>query len=636
MDRSQYGKWSVRTTNVSSGPYVVTGTDEGLCFTNLGATAVLTFNLPEAKKGRGPFWFRVVSAFSIILQPVSTDTIAGTGAGLSYYLRNVAGNFVELQCLVDGQWDIVSAAAAATTGPNVLSFGADATGAQDSGPAFNAAAASSLYVFIPPGTYLISTPVNCGTRPVCFLGASRGSVVINLATNASAINWSGGNTTGAGLRHLLLDVTNMSGGYAWSLTQQNRALFFDMTVRGSNTATGVAYLEDFNNVSIHDVWINGNYTAGGVGGGVAVKAVGTTATRSNVLDLDNLLYGCSVTSALSADFLVLDGGVNTIDIRHLAGVACNRGIVTLNTAGLTSFAQFIDAVDAQFDGLYGDALILGTGGVGTTSTHYFNQLYIHNCGNNNVGVGVGNGNGIYIYYNCREVSFQGGIIVTCNLIGLFCDGNSIRASDLKISKNSQLAVGTYPGVQLGPNSFECHIHDNKIGQHTGSSTSDMSYGVQLDLGAARNRVTNNELLNNTLGAILNNSGDLNTLIRDNLYAGNTTYSSVLTPVVMPAVANNYNVGGWGVNISHLRLTPAGGGTTANGLFTGNAASTWQHGSTVLASNLSAVDPVNLAHLSGAANAWNQFSCPGAVTFVLGPLANCLLIRDEILGKWIIK
>lgn len=107
MDRSQYGKWSVRVIPVSASPKAVTGTDEGLCFTNSGASGSITFNLPQAKAGRGPFYFRVASAFSLIVAPAATDNIFPTGAGVSISY-NVVGGLLVLQCFVDGTWDVLT------------------------------------------------------------------------------------------------------------------------------------------------------------------------------------------------------------------------------------------------------------------------------------------------------------------------------------------------------------------------------------------------------------------------------------------------------------------------------------------------------------------------------------------------
>lgn len=538
-----------------------------------------------------------------------------------------------------GYWARTAAEIAAAVTPTIYFFppgdvrryGADATGAASSASAFQQASSANKSVWMPEGVYKIDGQVNCGTRPVCFSGASRGSVTLNLSTAVDAFKWTAAFVTGAGFRHAVLDLGSMTGGFALSIQGQNRIVINDLTIRTTGNAAGAIYLEDINAIGLRDIWGNANFGTNGA----FIKAVGTTATSFNVLDLDNIQYGGTGGAAsTSSDFLVLEGGVNTVDMRHCGAVACRYGIITTNPGALATFGEFIDATDTQFDGLYGTAVILGTTGAGTTGTHYFNQLYIHNSGANNVGVTAVDGHGMYIYPNCREASFQGGVIVTCKLNGVYNDGNGIRFSDFKISKNSQLAVGTYPGFQFGPSSYECKVFDCMIGQHTGSSSSDMSYGLQFDLGSARNTATNNTLFLNTLGPILNNSGDVNTQIQNNLYGGNMTFSPALGPAAMGATVNNYNPANWSINVKRLRLTPAAGDTTINGLFTGVGATTWTDGTTLLLQNLSAADNVKLAHLNGGSNAWNQFSLPSAATLTIPPLGTQQITYDGILSKWI--
>lgn len=508
-------------------------------------------------------------------------------------------------------------------------YGADPTGVADSTAAFNSAAAASLYVWMAPGTYKITGNVNCGTRNVCFVGASRGSVILNLSNSASAFTWTNAGVTGSGVRHAIIDVTGMTGGFALSFKGQNRLLIDDLTIRGSNTAAGAIYLEDLSSISLHAVWGNGNYGTNGA----FIKAVGTTATSFNVLDMDHVQYGGgTAASSTSSDFLVLEGGVNTIDIRHCGAVACRYGVITTNPAALATFAEFITSYDLQFDGLYGTAIILGTlAGTGSTSTHRFTDTYIHNSGANNAGVTAVDGHGVYIYPNCRDVQAQGGIIVTCKLNAVYNDGNAVHWSDYKMSKNSQNTVGMFPGFQLGPSSYECNIHDNNIGQNTGASTSDMSYGVQLDVGTKRNMIVNNTLFNNTLGAINDLALDPNTIIDNNLYAGHTPFHTAISPAAMAATVNNYNPTNWNVNIVKASLTPAGGGTTITGLFTGSSATTWFSGAMVLIENASSTDNITLAHLSGSSNAWNQFSLPGGINAIIGPLTARLFTYNG--SKW---
>jgi len=514
---------------------------------------------------------------------------------------------------------------------DVRRYNSDPTGIADSTTPFQQASSSNLKVDIPEGTYKITGQVLNASRAVTYIGAARGAVTLNLNNNADALKWTG-TSSGGGIKRLVINVTGMTSGYAISSTQ-SRFFIDDLNFTGSSTGAnlGGIFLQDFNSAQITNLWMNGSYGTNGI----AIKLYGSGINSANVCDINNVVYGgAGGASSTSSIFLVVDGGVATVDIRHASAVACYAALVTTNSPGLANFAQFIEGDDFQADGIYSDALVFGTSGTGNTTGHNFNKLYVHHAGQNNSGAGIGKGTGVYIYANCRASRFQGGDILTCNLGAMFIDGNNINVADMDMRKNSQDSVGTYPAVQLGANSFGCNIHHNTLGQNTGAATSDQSYGVQLDVGAKNHIVVHNYLLLNTLNAINDLAQDPNTLIKDNLYAGNTTFHAALAPAAMGATVNNYNPVNWSVNVANLRLTPNVGNTTINGLFTGAGASTWIHGTTVLLQNLSAADSVILAHLNGGSNAWNQFSMPSAGPLTIPPLGTQQIMYDGFLSKWI--
>jgi len=512
---------------------------------------------------------------------------------------------------------------------DVRRYGADPLGVADSATAYQQASNSNLKVDMPEGTYKIAVQVTCVARPVTYIGAARGATKLILSTNTDAFKWSGAGS-GGGMKRCVLQVSGMTGGYALSVTTQGRWLAEDMNVITNSTGAGAFYAADFNSVTFRDIWLNGSYGTNGA----AIYLFGSGAASALVADINNVQYGGSGgASATSSYGLVVDGGVATVNIRSFSSVACFCGVITLNTSAVTNFAQFIEGDNVQVDGCYGDGIVLGTAGAGNTTGHNFAMTYVHHTGQNNSGAGIGKGTGIYIYANCRASRFQGGDILTCNLGGMFIDGNNIQVSDMDIRKNSQDAVGTYPAIQLGANSFGNNIHHNTLGQNSGAATSDQSYGVQIDLGSSQNIVVHNYMLLNTLGAILDNSGDTNSIIKDNLYAGNSTFHSALGPAAMAATVNNYNPTSWNVNVTHLRLTPAAGGTTVNGLFSGTVASVWIHGSTLVIENLSSADSLTFTHLNASSNSWNRFSLKNAVSLVLAPFESRQFMYNTILSKW---
>lgn len=538
-----------------------------------------------------------------------------------------------------GYWARTAAEIAAAVTPTIYFFppgdvrryGADPTGVADSTSAYQQAANSNLQVSMSEGTWKITGQVLCTARGVTFSGIARGAVQIVLSSATDAFKWT---TTpiGGGIKRCTINVTSQTGGYAVNATTGARWVAEDISVIGNSVSSaGGFYASDFNSVTFRDIWMNGNYGAAGS----AIYLFGTTNSQANVADISNVQYGGSgAAAATSSVGLTIDGGVSTVNIRHFGSVNCLNGLKTLNTPGITTFAVFIEGEDLEIDGCYGDGMILGTAaGVGTSSTHNFNKLYVHNTGNNNAGVGAGNGNGIWMYQNCRGVHYQGGDILTCRLTAMTIDSNVVHISDMNIRKNSQGAVGTYPGIQLTANSYGINIHDNLIGQHTGASTSDMSYGIQIDAGSKQNIIHHNYLLANTLGPINNVALDQSSIIRDNLYAGNQTFGTATSPAAMAAAVNNYNGANWGVNVTRLRLTPAAGGTTMNGLYAGAAAAEWLDGTTVVMRNLSAVDNITLAHQNAGSNAWNRFNLAGAANLVLNPLRSVMLMYDGFESRW---
>ncbi len=90
--------------------YTVTPADIGKTFTNEGATTAVTFGLPAATVG---LWYRfsVQAAQELRIDPDGTETIAlpSTGAQSAagkYITANADGEFVEIQCVVAGSWQV--------------------------------------------------------------------------------------------------------------------------------------------------------------------------------------------------------------------------------------------------------------------------------------------------------------------------------------------------------------------------------------------------------------------------------------------------------------------------------------------------------------------------------------------------
>jgi hypothetical protein len=102
--------------------YTVLTSDSNTTFSNVGATASVTFTLPLASTGL-KYGFVVRAAQTIVIAPNALDTIVGQetafAAGGSVSLPAVAGHFVVLECLSANVWSIVATSDGATASGNL-------------------------------------------------------------------------------------------------------------------------------------------------------------------------------------------------------------------------------------------------------------------------------------------------------------------------------------------------------------------------------------------------------------------------------------------------------------------------------------------------------------------------------------
>lgn len=96
-------QWQI-TPKAYSANATLTGTDSGLCATNLGAAGNITFTLPQALPNR-EFRFFVAAAHTVTVTPQSADLIRGKTAGQSYAAGTV-GYYIHLVCVVKGAWEL--------------------------------------------------------------------------------------------------------------------------------------------------------------------------------------------------------------------------------------------------------------------------------------------------------------------------------------------------------------------------------------------------------------------------------------------------------------------------------------------------------------------------------------------------
>jgi hypothetical protein len=349
-------------------------------------------------------------------------------------------------------------------------------------------------VYFPPGYYGVTSSilVSDATR---IRGAGRFSSVIVPVGNFDVFSFNGGSGTpsGASLTSMGFSAAGMTGGNLIATTNSHRLLFADIVATSPYNGFSINWC---NSCSIRDVWING------VTGQWGVKWWGTT-NKSDVLDLDNVVMS-GVSASPTATGILMDGFVNTLDMRHVACTSFNRGLWTVNNSGSSSnFPSFITAYDFQCDFPNQEAIRL-EGGIRQC---HFTDLYAH---------GSKTAQNIYIDSSATLITFKGGKSDGAFLEGIYINGTyCFLGAGFQVSSNGQQASGTISGIRIGSNSIATKVIGAHAGSWVGVSAASQNYGVQIDAGAQGYVVTGNTLRTNVTGDILDNAKDPTSLVFGN-------------------------------------------------------------------------------------------------------------------------
>lgn len=377
---------------------------------------------------------------------------------------------------------------------NVVVFGADPTGATDSTAAFIAAAASSNYVYIPPGTYALTAGSMVFTTGVRFVGASRGSVTITYTANADLFSWTGGGV-GGGFTGATINGSTQSAGNAISVVSSHRTWFDDLSF--NNSWDGML-IQDQNVAGIGQVWMNGGK------GEYGLKYYGSSPGSANVLNIEKLIVGFGTNIVTSPIGFLIDGSAATVNADTVGVTKGSAGLVIQNTPNFTAGPAFVTILNMQSDFAYsyGVSIDGGTGAVATT-THKIGSLYAQGC--------VA-GPGVTINSKARNIVLEP-LQITGNFQqGIYTNGRYVKIVAPQVANNSKDGSAIWSGIQIGPNSIGTTVEGGLSGAFVGYAAENQAYGVWIEAGATKYSVIGTNLASNVTGQYLDDAGDTASLI----------------------------------------------------------------------------------------------------------------------------
>ena len=415
---------------------------------------------------------------------------------------------------------------------DVKDFGAKGDGTTDDTLPFSyaiAALSSGGILHVPPGRYKVTSALTIG-KSIRIVGSAPNSSVIVPAGNFDLFTFNGG-TMGAGIKDLSVSAAGMTGGNCVAVNTADRTSFENLIITDPFNGFDI---RKANVCSIHQVWMNA------VRGNYGIQWFGDASNRSDVLDLDNVVMSCS-SNTVGAVGVLVDGNVNTLDMRHVACTTMGRGLWVKNSSGGPNPA-FVTAYDFQCDFTYSEAVRLE----GSARSVFLTDLYAH---------GSATTDGVFIDPTVQNVHIQGAQIDSCHSRGIFAGGRYIRIASCQISNNSAEGSNVWPGVEIGGSSIGVNIVGSLLGQWVGYAANNQSYGVLVNAGAQAYMVTGCNLRLNVSGDYLDNASDGASVI-----FGNNTASSTHALIGSPVRAISGDLLLYGSGGNSVKLGNATNGT----------------------------------------------------------------------------
>lgn len=326
-------------------------------------------------------------------------------------------------------------------------------------------------VFVPAGTYKLTSTIFFTNNPVWLLGEGSSSIIAP-SGNFDVFRFSG-NTRGCTVSKLFLNGTNQTGGNFFTVTNSHRITFRDLT---GETPYQVFSIESCNTCTIDNVWMDQ------VKGAWFCKWFGDDANRSDIIQFNNVVASGGTTNT---DGVIWDGNCNSMDINNLGLVTMNYGIHILKTSGANSPA-FLFSHGLQIDFPNREAVRIDAG-----QRYNFVNSYMHGS---TLEYGVFATNGV------SQVTIQGGNIDGNKKGGILLQSVNSKVIGVEITNNSTAGANQFPGILL-TNGAIATIVGNRI------SGANQQYGIRSE-SATRPIVVGNDLTGNATGEFLDNGGTM--------------------------------------------------------------------------------------------------------------------------------
>tara|TARA_R110000787_G_scaffold3657_1_gene14211 strand:- start:16 stop:1578 length:1563 start_codon:yes stop_codon:yes gene_type:complete len=303
---------------------------------------------------------------------------------------------------------------------NVLDFGADPTGVNDSTAAFTsaktAALATNKTIYIPAGTYKGSIAVASGETNLIIVGENRGTTIIEAKDNSTAtisVHWTAFNTQIKSLTIKNTTATNNGTHYgihalgSGSNSGASGLIIKDCVVNGYNINVR---LDEFNDMTVSECVFSGAVAGVGVAPIGANFYAGSPTFPCIGLDVNDIYciggkYGMYLENTEGIKMTFLDCVLSSAQ-----GLIHQR--TTGNTFGMIISDSYFDSTDLDafyLEGVdYGMFTNIWTSASPATSTG--NGVQLVNCSNNMFTNLTAFGNkaaGLYLLQDCTSNTFNG-------------------------------------------------------------------------------------------------------------------------------------------------------------------------------------------------------------------------------------